>query len=107
MTGRRVQKCERIMKVLGILGLVAVTAALADGALTCKLGGIDVPGFAVTSLPEARFKALHAAVTPSGPAERWTEIPWQTDLQAARQKAAREGKPILMWIMDGHPLGCT
>jgi len=26
------------------------------------------------------------------------------DAQAA---AAREGKPIFIWAMDGHPLGCT
>ena len=24
-----------------------------------------------------------------------------------RQLAARQGKPILLWEMDGHPLGCT
>jgi len=26
------------------------------------------------------------------------------DAQAA---ATREGKPIFIWAMDGHPLGCT
>ena len=41
------------------------------------------------------------------PAEKWTEIPWGTDITAARSKAAREGKPLFLWIMDGHPLGCV
>ncbi len=25
----------------------------------------------------------------------------------ARKVAAKEGKPILLWEMDGHPLGCV
>ena len=32
---------------------------------------------------------------------------WLTDLWQARKLAARQGKPILLWEMDGHPLGCT
>ena len=70
-----------------------------------KLGGQAVPGFDVAQLDAARFRAIHAAVAPK--AERWTEIPWISDLGAARQKAAKEQKPLLMWVMDGHPLGCT
>jgi hypothetical protein len=92
---------------IGLMITVGAAAVLADGAPSCKLGGIDVPSFSTDRLSEATFKELHAAVAPSGPAERWAEIPWQTDLQAARKKAIREGKPLFMWIMDGHPLGCT
>lgn len=33
-------------------------------------------------------------------------IPWETSLWDARVKAAAAGKPILLWEMDGHPLGC-
>jgi hypothetical protein len=28
------------------------------------------------------------------------------DLWDARRKAAREGKPIMLWEMDGNPMGC-
>ena len=34
-------------------------------------------------------------------------IPWRTDLWQARREAAEAGKPIFLWEMDGHPLGCT
>jgi hypothetical protein len=74
---------------------------------TCQLHGITVPGFNVTKLPAAQFNALHAAVAPRGESERWKEIPWESDLWTAKQRAAREGKPLLMWVMDGNPLGCT
>ena len=94
------------MKVL--TGAVVILSAMAAGAQGPNmLGGIEVPGFAVQSLDQAKFKSLHAAVAPQGEGERWTEIPWLTDLNAARKLAAREGKPLFLWIMDGHPLGCT
>ena len=35
------------------------------------------------------------------------DIPWMTDLWEARVKAAAEGKPLLVWVGDGHPLGWT
>lgn len=59
------------------------------------------------AMPLEQFTQLHASVAPQGDTERWTEIPWMLDLNAAREKAARERKPLLMWVMDGHPLGCT
>jgi hypothetical protein len=73
----------------------------------CHLDGTPVPGSVTASIPPDQFRALHAKMAPRGEGERWATIPWQTDLHAAREKSAREGKPILMWIMDGHPLGCT
>jgi hypothetical protein len=50
---------------------------------------------------------LQALIKPGRGEDRWAAIPWLTDLWQARQLAARQGKPILLWEMDGHPLGCT
>ncbi|MBM3877469.1 MAG: hypothetical protein FJ386_12215 [Verrucomicrobia bacterium] len=55
----------------------------------------------------AQFAELHALIKPRVAEQKWEQIPWLTSLWEARQKAAREGKPILLWEMDGHPLGCT
>jgi hypothetical protein len=100
-----------VLIVTAALGMGAALAARidmpADGPSACLLAGLPVPTHAEAQLSASRFQALHAAMTPRGEGERWTEIPWQSDLQAARVKAAREGKPLLMWVMDGHPLGCT
>ena len=87
--------------------LAAAAALLLQASVLGALlpDGVAPPDPAARSLPPAEFDRLHAAVLPRG--ERWAEIPWETDLEAARRRAAREGKPILMWIMDGHPLGCT
>ncbi len=37
----------------------------------------------------------------------WRTIPWRTSLLEAQKAAAEENKPIFIWAMDGHPLGCT
>ena len=54
-----------------------------------------------------RFKEVHALIKPKAVEEKWAQIPWMASLWQARQQAAREGKPILLWEMDGHPLGCV
>jgi hypothetical protein len=54
-----------------------------------------------------QFTKLQALIKPSPNEDPWATIPWLTDLWQARQLAARQGKPILLWEMDGHPLGCT
>lgn len=61
----------------------------------------------VSALAGDSFRELHALIKPKASEEAWTQIPWMTSLWEARQKAAAQGKPILLWEMDGHPLGCT
>ena len=59
--------------------------------------------------PSASFdlETLHKLIVPSAEEIAWQKIPWMVDLLAARDKASRQGKPIFLWEMDGHPLGCT
>jgi hypothetical protein len=57
-------------------------------------------------LSEQEFLRLHEQLQPS-PDEPWRRIPWKIDLLDAQRAAARESKPIFIWAMDGHPLGCT
>ncbi|MGB7347342.1 MAG: hypothetical protein WBD20_24180 [Pirellulaceae bacterium] len=54
----------------------------------------------------ANFKQLHQELQASDTA-LWRTIPWQTDLLETQRLAATQGKPIFIWAMDGHPLGCT
>ena len=62
---------------------------------------------ATDPLTPQQFGKLHALIKPVPGEDKWAEIPWLTDLWEARRRAAGEGKPILLWEMDGHPLGCT
>jgi hypothetical protein len=85
---------ERPMIVRMLLALVAI--ALSAGA-----------SFAAEAIKPAEFDRIHAVIQPQQTESAWLSIPWHTDLWEARQLAAKEGKPILLWEMDGHPLGCT
>jgi hypothetical protein len=58
-------------------------------------------------ISDAEFDHLFTLCQPSPEGTEWLELGWETDLWKARQRAAQEGKPIFLWEMDGHPLGCT
>lgn len=62
---------------------------------------------AVEPVAPAKFQSLHALIKPGPDEEKFLQIPWLTSLGQARKKAAEQGKPILLWEMDGHPLGCV
>ncbi len=62
---------------------------------------------AADPIPPEGLGKLQALIRPSKGEEPWADIPWRTDLWQARKLAAEQGKPILLWEMDGHPLGCT
>ena len=62
---------------------------------------------AAEPISPAQFEPLRTLIAPKPDEERWASVPWMASLWAARDRAAREGKPILLWEMDGHPLGCV
>ena len=66
-----------------------------------------VSASAAEPIPPESFEKLHDLIQPEAGEDKWTQIPWRTSLWDARIEAARAGKPILLWEMDGHPLGCT
>ena len=63
--------------------------------------------FAAPPVTRQDFARLHTLIKPAASEEKWTQVPWLVSLWDARQKAAAAGKPILLWEMDGHPLGCV
>ena len=58
------------------------------------------------ALSDAEYAGLRKAVPPQPGEDQFAGIPWLTSLWDARVQAAKLGKPILLWEMDGHPLGC-
>ncbi len=70
--------------------------------LTCTAGAR-----AAEPIRPADFGKIQALVKPSTGDDKWAQIPWLTDLWEARRRAAAQGKPILLWEMDGNPLGCV
>lgn len=52
------------------------------------------------------FRKLHESLRPKAP-EAWQTIPWKTDLLEARALAVQSRRPLFLWSMNGHPLGCV
>jgi len=73
--------------------------------LVCLISGPVVSAAEPISVDQ--FNKVHTLIKPDTRDEKWTKVPWMVSLWQARQKAAELGKPILLWEMDGHPLGCT
>lgn len=57
------------------------------------------------ALPADELGDRIAALRPAD--EPWRRIGWRTDLAAARREAAERDRPLFIWSMNGHPLGCT
>jgi hypothetical protein len=85
--------------------LLAVAAFVALGLYANPKGNTD-PVTPPASMTDAEFAALLKAVRPCAGEDEFDKIPWLVSIWDAREKAAKEGKPILLWEMDGHPLGC-
>ena len=77
--------------------------------LACGVSCVLTGGYSPAAEPIAadQFQSLLALVKPAKDEDQWAQIPWQASLWEARKQAAAQGKPILLWEMDGHPLGCT
>jgi hypothetical protein len=59
------------------------------------------------SAPAQTTAQVIEVISPATDEQAWLMIPWETDLTAARRKAVAQNKPVFLWEMDGHPLGCT
>jgi hypothetical protein len=87
---------------------------LSSGTMTRLLLVVVTPlaylacsGLAKDPLPPEKLDPLLAVIKPQAGEDRWAQIKWRTSLWEARKEAAEKGKPILLWEMDGHPLGCV
>ena len=60
-----------------------------------------------TELAEANYSDIREAILLRPSEERWREIPWRPSLAAALDEARKKDKPILLWMMNGHPCGMT
>ena len=88
------------MRRLLLGGLIAALAAL---SLTVTR---PTPSAAAPPLSAEDAARLRKAIRPAPGEDPFDTIPWETSLWDARTKAAAKGKPVLLWEMDGHPLGC-
>ena len=75
-------------------------------ATACLIGCGDKPAPADDE-GKAFVKALRDEILPSADERRWEEIDWQATYADGLKASAEQQKPLMLWVMNGHPLGCT
>ncbi len=59
------------------------------------------------ALTDETFERWRDYVLPAPDELLWLEIPWRPTFWRGVRAAHEQRKPILLWAMNGHPLGCT
>ncbi len=57
--------------------------------------------------PSDAFARQLAAIVPAAEDRAWRAIAWRAEFRGAMLEAGEAGKPVLLWAMNGHPLGQT
>jgi hypothetical protein len=58
-------------------------------------------------LHEETFDTWYSFILPKKSELAWRTIGWRETLGKAWLEAQKKERPILLWAMNGHPLGCT
>lgn len=89
------------MRTLGISLFVTSLLALACAAPVAREDA------ALDALPPALQAEVTRLVLPAEGEDAWRSLHWIPVYADAVLEAERVDKPLLMWAMNGHPLGCT
>jgi hypothetical protein len=83
-----------------LFALALQPQATADDA--ARAAALELPKLDLKDLP-----AWREHIRPSNSEANYESIPWLTEFAEGLQAASDEGKPLLFWAMNGHPLGTT
>lgn len=79
---------------------VAQDAEVADPRAAAL--ALPLPGLRLADLDRWRTH-----VVPTEAETRYAGIDWIPSFSEGLVAASRRGRPLLLWAMNGHPLGCT
>ena len=83
--------------------------------LALSLAAQEVADFVSTGFESFELPRLEAAdvdgwvsyLLPNAEEAGFESIPWRPTFAEGLRDAGEAGKPLLLWVMNGHPLGCT
>ena len=59
------------------------------------------------TLTATTLDAWQTHILPRPDEVRWEQIPWLSTFAGGLAAAGHAQRPLLLWAMNGHPLGCT
>lgn len=80
--------------------------SLLCSSVLCGLAAAQDPSSDLTPT-RTNLDALHARIVPQDQDQDFLAIPWRAALWPALEEARGLDRPVLLWAMNGHPLGCT
>lgn len=90
-----------------MLHLALALAALALDDVTPKVAAPAPAVPASLELGPDNADAWAAFIRPDEDERRFEQVGWRNAFWPAVQEARALGRPLLLWTMNGHPLGCT
>ena len=91
---------RRLLRACALLALALALPALAAQEGPAASQEAPAP-------TDETFDELRALVLPGEDELAWRGRGWIASLWEGVIEAQRSEKPILLWAMNGHPLGCT
>ncbi|MEM6671832.1 MAG: hypothetical protein AAF726_03255 [Planctomycetota bacterium] len=67
----------------------------------------STPPLEIPTLDRADLAAWREHLRPNEVDLRYARIDWAPTFLEGVRRADADGKPLLLWLMNGHPLGCT
>ncbi|MDJ0975674.1 MAG: hypothetical protein QNJ98_14525 [Planctomycetota bacterium] len=58
-------------------------------------------------LSTATLENYRDRILPTPAEAAWEEIDWHPSYAEGLRESSRQQKPLMLWVMNGHPLGCT
>ena len=62
---------------------------------------------AAPELNDQSFEHWRDFIRPGADEQCFLKVPWRESFFTAVNEAEQTDRPILLWAMNGHPLGCT
>ncbi len=76
-------------------------------ALLLVLGTSSVLRAQSVNLNDSNYQKIKNYIVPNKKEISYLDIKWRSALWDAFQEAHEKRKPVLLWAMNGHPLGHT
>jgi len=81
-----------------LISLILLAAAPQD---------VLAPPLEVPSVERSELARWRGHLRPNEEDLRYARIDWEPTFTEGLSRANDEQKPLLLWLMNGHPLGCT